>query len=64
MKMERAHDNAVSVQADLLRVRQVKARRRSRPEPQPGRRALLDHHDDAGAGGAVDVEAAVIGFDV
>jgi hypothetical protein len=61
--MEKARDNVVSVQANLQRQRQVKARLRSRPEPKPGRGALLDHHDDAGAGRAFNVETAVIAFD-
>ncbi|MPZ43416.1 MAG: hypothetical protein GEV05_08450 [Betaproteobacteria bacterium] len=58
-----AHDNVVSVQANLLRERQVKASLRSRPEPKSGRRPFLDHHHDAGACRAFDVEAAVIAFD-
>jgi hypothetical protein len=57
--MQQAHDNAVSVQANLARERQVKREARSRPEPKPGGRALLDHHHDAGPGRAFDAEAAM-----
>jgi hypothetical protein len=57
--MQQAHDNAVSVQANLARERQVKSEARSRPEPKPGRRALLDHYDDAGARWTIHVEAAM-----
>jgi hypothetical protein len=58
----RTHDNVVSVQANLSQQRQVEASLRGRPEPKPGRRAFLDHHDDVGAGGIVDVEAALTGY--
>jgi hypothetical protein len=58
-----AHDNVVSVQANLQRQQQVKAKLRSRPEPKSSGGPVLDHHDDAGACGAFNVEAAVIAFD-
>ena len=36
--------------------------RAQRLEREPGRRALLDHHDDAGAGWIVDAETAVMNY--
>jgi hypothetical protein len=57
--MEKARDNVVSVQANLLRERQVKAEATQPAAAKTGRRALPDHHDDAGAGGAVHFETAL-----
>jgi hypothetical protein len=58
--MREGADNLVSVKASLAR--QVKPERIlfGRPEPKPGCRSLLDHHDDAGAGGSVNVETEVM----